>query len=109
MATKPSVSKPAVTRAPEMPISHLIDDEVAEEVAPEVPADTMEAIRQTFEQEAGVNELAQDDPEYAERWAEAGPAAAERIRAMYGWGAFAEFQRKLVMEKLAARNAESGE
>ncbi|MEK7951847.1 hypothetical protein [Luteolibacter soli] len=104
VSATPPASKPVITRPPEMPISHLIDDEVAAAVAPQVPADTMEAIRQTFEQEAGVNELAQDDPAYAERWAEAEPAAAERIRAMYGWDAFAAFQRKVVMEKLAAQN-----
>jgi hypothetical protein len=108
-ADKPSVSKPAVTRPPEMPISHLIDDDVVAEVAPDVPADTMEAIRQTFEQEAGVNELAQDDPVYAERWSQAELDTAERIRSLYGWGAFAEFQRKLVMEKLAASNAQGGQ
>jgi len=106
---KPSRSQPAFTRPPVMPISHLIDDDVAAQVAPEVPPDTMEAIRQTFEQEAGVNELAQDDPVYAQRWSKAELDAGERIRAIYGWGAFEEFQRKLVMEQLEAKKAQGGQ
>lgn len=105
----PSRSELAVIRPPVMPMSHLIDDEVAAEVAPHVPPDTMEAIRQTFEQEAGVNELAQDDPVYAERWSKAELDAGERIRAMYGWSAFQEFQRKLVMERLEAKKAQGGQ
>jgi hypothetical protein len=102
-------SQPAFTRPPGMPISHLIDDDVAAQVAPEVPPDTMEAIRQTFEQEAGVNELAQDDPVYAQRWSKAELDAGERIRAMYGWAAFDEFQRKLVMEQLEGKKAQGGQ
>jgi hypothetical protein len=111
-APAPSQAEPAVTRPPAIPLSHMIDDSVADavaaDVAPQVPPGTMEAIRQTFEQEAGVNELAQDDPDYARRWAKAEPAAAERIRAMYGWSAFDEFQRKLVFEQLEAKKARGG-
>ena len=109
VVANPSRSQTVVTRPPAMPISHLIDDDVAAQVAPEVPPDTMEAIRQSFEQEAGVNELAQDDPVYAQRWAKAELDAGERIRAMYGWAAFDEFQRKLVMEQLEAKKAQGGQ
>jgi hypothetical protein len=90
-------SSAAFQRPVSTPLSHLISDEQAQQVAPQVPAGAIENVRQQFEQEAGVAELDPADPEYQHRWETAEPTAADRMRSLYGWAAYSEFQRQAAL------------
>jgi len=85
----------------------MIDDETAVAVAPQVPVENLERIRQDFESEVTAGNFPVDHPQYEFQWKRAQMTAGQRIKSLYGDAAFAEFQRKLYFEKLAAESAGS--
>ncbi|MDB6079980.1 MAG: hypothetical protein JWO82_3727, partial [Akkermansiaceae bacterium] len=80
-----------------LPLSHAVTDEQVQQIAPDVPPQTIVKIREQFEQEAGIADLAPADPEYQRRWQIAEPTAADRMRTLYGWAAYGEFVRQAAL------------
>ena len=85
-------------KPPAVPLVYQISGETFQSELPLVPLEVIDSIREAFEKQAGVGELAPDDPEYARRWRLAEPSALERMRTLFGWSVVAEFQRQAALE-----------
>lgn len=92
---------PLANRPVQMPLSHALTSEEISQIAPEVPSSVADQVRDEFDQDAGVNQLPPDSPEYHRRWVSAQEIENEKLRARYGWGAYAALQKEAVLKALA--------
>lgn len=79
------------------PLSHAVTDDQVKQAAPQVPQEVIDTVRDQFEQAAGVGQLDPSDPEYARHWDTAEREAADQMRSLYGWGAYAAMQRQTAL------------
>lgn len=82
----------------------LADEELILRI-PELSVEGIETLRDQFVEEAGVEELDPADPEYARRWVQAEVTLEERLRSLYGWGAWAAYQRQRAIQAYAENRA----
>jgi hypothetical protein len=92
---------PLESRPVQMPLSHALTSEEISQIAPEVPSSVVDQVRDEFDQDAGVNQLPPDSPEYHRRWVSAQEVEADKLRALYGWGAYSALQKQVMLKALA--------
>jgi len=80
-----------------MPLAYRIDETKLGEKFPHVPSAILSSIKDDFEKELGPDQLDPASPEYARRWQSAELMAAARLRAYYGWAAYAGMQKNAVL------------
>ncbi len=81
-----------------VPLFYLLDDVQLAERVPGLTVGGVQALRQNFEQEAGVGTLAPGDPAYADQWKQAELTLEKRMRLWYGWAAWGAYEHQLAME-----------
>jgi len=84
-----------------LPLIYRLGDEEFLSHFPQMSPQVVDSLRSEFELNAGVDELAPDDPEYARRWEHAEMTLEERIRILYGWAAWGDYSRQLALESEA--------
>ena len=62
--------------------------------------EVIDHLKDLFEEDAGVGTHPQDDPAAVEDWKAAEPTAADRMRTLFGWGAYGAFQREILEKKM---------
>lgn len=92
-------------------LSHRVEaDHVPAIIPPFHPADgtrepstqsssALDAVKKAFDEEAGVGELDEESPASLPRWKQAEVSAAERIRSLYGWAAYNDYQREASLRR----------
>lgn len=90
-----------------LPLFYSLDDEKIAALIPAVTAAGLKALKQGFEEEAGVGVLTVDDPAYAERWKQAELTLEQRMRLWYGWAAWGVFEHEAALQASAAADAQS--
>lgn len=92
-------------RQPRLQAFHVWDDEVLASRVPGLTPAGVARLREEFEKEAGVGELAQNDPEYPVRWKRAERSLEQKIRLWYGWAAWGAYEHQLALQSEADRVA----
>lgn len=80
-----------------MPLAFQVSEEWVAENFPEVPSPTLSSIKDAFENELAPEQQDTSSPEYASRWRSAEFMASARMRARYGWAAYARMQMHPIM------------
>lgn len=91
-----------------LPLIYRLEDEEFLSHFPEMTPQVLDSLRSEFELKAGVGELALDDPLYQVRWEQAEMTLQDRIRTLYGWAAWGDYERQIALkaeaEAAGARN-----
>ena len=85
-----------------LPLIYRLDDEEFLSHFPQMTPEVMDSLRAEFELNAGVGELAPDDPKYVARWEHAEMSLQDRIRTLYGWAAWGDYVRQIALQEEAA-------
>lgn len=84
------------------PLIFAMENEELIQKVPEFSEEGIEKLRNEFIENAGVDQFAPTDPEYAKRWVQAEVTLEEKIRSLYGWGAWSAYQRERAVERYQA-------
>jgi len=84
-------------------LPHAVSDEQAQQIAPHVPQEALEQVRNQFEENTGSGQIDPADPDYARLWDSAERLAADQMRSLYGWAAYSEMQRQNALAAAAQR------